>query len=72
MRKEAEIRICDNCKEREQQEDMQFGGSPFAGWYHLEVTNFHGLYTDQKTDGPWDFCCQKCLAEFVYDISGVM
>ena len=68
MKKEAEIRICDNCEKRVQQEDLQFGGSPFSGWFRLERTVFCGHLCNGYPDpqaGPWDFCCLKCLQEHI-------
>ena len=68
MKKQAEIRICDYCKERVQQEELQFGGSPFNGWYSLERTcGSTALSALEKFNGPWDFCSLECLETFLQE-----
>jgi hypothetical protein len=65
MKKEAKIRICDVCDKRVQQEEAQCGGSPFSGWFELNMTYFHLLANDYTDQWPKDFCSLKCLKKFI-------
>lgn len=66
MRQEKHILICDNC-EKEIESKPLYGGHSAQGW--LEVSQVNGSscirsYSD-KDFGPWDFCCEKCLVNYM-------
>jgi len=69
MRKEAQIRICDKCNTETIAREATFGGTPFQGWFQLELTDqFRGITFSTEAENekyPKDFCSFKCLHEFV-------
>lgn len=66
MKRDIEERICDHCKHSEQYVDEKRIGAqrgPFEGWLNVERVRGMHMWVE-KDDGPWQFCSDKCVAEF--------
>jgi len=62
MQRTVEERECNNCGLIVQQQDW-VGGSSFHGWFYVEKKSGSCMISEQE--GPWDFCSEDCLIQFV-------
>jgi hypothetical protein len=65
MKKKIDRFICDQCGKMVDQEDIQFGGSPFHGWYTLDkvIGGTSVMHIEGRRSWPRDYCCKECLSK---------
>jgi len=54
------VTTCDQCEERVEIRENPLGGVKLAGWFQVHRLS-RGMI---EGDTDWDFCSEKCLAEF--------
>lgn len=58
--------VCDHCKtEKSDNGQIQYGGHPHSGWYHLNKINGSTMLSELKKKKEWDFCSKKCLITYL-------